>query len=243
MSSNQVYFITGANRGLGFGLTKAYAARPDTIVFATARDPSKATELNEFAATHKNVHIIRLTADSETDAAAAAKEVSKITDGIDVVIANAGISKFYGSGLKTPISEVEEHFRVNTLGPLIIFQALHPLLKARQTRKFVTISSGAASIGQIVPLPLTAYGASKAAVNFITRRLYSEHLDEGFVIFLLSPGMVQTDMGDFGAKQVGMEKAPLTIAQSVEGQVKIIDTAGKNEAGRFWSYDGTEYPW
>jgi norsolorinic acid ketoreductase len=243
MSSNQVYFITGANRGLGLGLAKAYAARPDIILFVTARDPSKATELNELAASNKNVHVLRLAADSEADAAAAAQEVSRLTGGVDVVIGNAGIMNHSGTGLTTPISAVEEHYRVNTLGPLILFQALYPLLKERQTRKFVAISSGAASITDIVPLPILAYGASKAATNFIARRLHSEHLAEGFVIFALSPGWVKTEMGNRGAAAAGMAEAPLTIEESIAGQVKVIDNAGENESGRFLSYDGTEYKW
>jgi norsolorinic acid ketoreductase len=243
MTSNQVYFITGANRGLGLGLTRAYAERPNITVFATARNVSKATELNELAATHPNVHVLRLASDSEADAAAAAKEVSRLTGGIDVVIANAGIMNHTGPGVTTPISVMEEHYQINTLGPLILFQALYPLLKERQTRKFVFISTGAASITDIVPLAITAYGASKAALNFIARRLYSEHKEEGFVIFPLSPGFVQTDMGKAGAASVGLEKAPVTIEESITGQVKLIDESGENEAGRFMSYDGTEYRW
>jgi norsolorinic acid ketoreductase len=236
---SKVYFITGANRGLGLGLTKAYASQPDTIVFATARDPSKATELNRL----KNVHVLRLASGSQEDAASAAKEVSAVTGGLDVVIANAGISKYFGPGVTTPISEVEEHFRINTIGPLVLFQALYPLLKARKTRKFIIVSSGAASITENMPLAITAYGASKAAVNYIARRLHSEHISEGFVIFPLSPGWVQTEMGNSAAAASGMQEAPVTIEDSIAGQVKIIESAGKNESGRFWSYDGSEYKW
>jgi norsolorinic acid ketoreductase len=245
MSSNTVYFITGANRatGLGFGLVKAFASRPNTIVFATARNPSTATELTDLAKQNPNIHVLKLAVDSESDTKRVAAEVQRLTGGIDVVIANAGILNYTGSGLETPIAAVEEHFRINTLSPLILFQALYPLLKARQTRKFVVVSTQAASIKDIMPLAVTAYGASKAALNFITRRLHSEHLEEGFVIIPLNPGWVATDMGNAGAKSVGMEKAPLTVEQSVEGQVKVIDGAGKEESGRFWSFDGEELAW
>jgi norsolorinic acid ketoreductase len=243
MSSNQVYFITGGNRGLGLGFAKAYAARPDSTVFVTARDPSKATELNELAASHKNVHVLRLAADSEADAAAAAKEVSQLTGGIDVVIANAGIGNYHGPGVTTPISTVEEHFRVNTLGPLILFQALYPLLKERQTRKFIIISSTAGSITDMMPIPALAYGASKAATNFIARKLHSEHLAEGFVIFPVHPGWVRTDMGNRGAAAAGIAEAPITIEESVTRLVKMIDNAGEDQSGRFLSYDETENKW
>jgi NAD(P)-dependent dehydrogenase (short-subunit alcohol dehydrogenase family) len=58
----------------------------------------------------------------------------------------------------------------------------------RQTRKFAVISTGASSIGRIFPLPVTAYGTSKAAVNFIARSLNHEHNAEGFVIFPIRSG-------------------------------------------------------
>jgi norsolorinic acid ketoreductase len=245
MSSNTVYFITGANRatGLGFGLVKAFASRPNTVVFATARNPDTATELTDLAKANPNVHVLKLAVDSEADTKRVAAEVERITGGIDVVIANAGILSYTGSGLQTPIAAVEEHFRINTLGPLILFQALYPLLKARQTRKFFVVSSGAGSIKDIMPLAITAYGSSKAALNYITRRLHSEHLEEGFVIIPLSPGWVATDMGNAAATSVGIEKAPLTVEQSVAGQVKLIDNAGKEDSGRFWSFDGEEIAW
>ena len=46
-SSTVVYFITGANRanGIGFGLTEELAKRPNTLVYATARDAAKADAL------------------------------------------------------------------------------------------------------------------------------------------------------------------------------------------------------
>ena len=243
MSSNTVYFITGANRGLGLGLVKAYSSKQNTTVFATIRNPDAATELIDLAKRNPNVHILKLAVDSESDARAAAAEVERLSGGIDVVIANAGILNYTGSGLQTPIAAVEEHFRINTLGPLILFQSLYPLLKARSARKFVVVSTKAASIKDIVPLAITAYGSSKAALNFIARRLHSEHLEEGFVVIPLSPGWVATDMGNAGARSVGMEKAPLTVEESVRGMVKVIDGVGKEESGRFWSFDGGELDW
>jgi norsolorinic acid ketoreductase len=138
---------------------------------------------------------------------------------------------------------LEEHLRVNTIGPVIIFQALFPLLLQRQTRKFVPISTGAASIGVQFPPPLTAYGSSKAALNYITKSIHKEHSEEGLIAFPIHPGMVDTDMGKGAAHLFGLERLPMTPAESAEAVYNIVDTATAERSGKFMSYDGTEIPW
>jgi norsolorinic acid ketoreductase len=141
---------------------------------------------------------------------------------LDVVIANAGIANHWGPGASTPIQELESHFRINTVGPLILFQAVLPLLSRSTVPKFVTVSTAVGSIGeqQNYPLPSTAYGTSKAALNYLTRKLHFEH--PNIVIYPISPGWVQTEMGTPIAKGVGMEDAPVTIADCVAGVTKSV---------------------
>jgi NAD(P)-dependent dehydrogenase (short-subunit alcohol dehydrogenase family) len=106
--SPTVYLVSGANRGIGesnpaqsaklsltsalpgLGLVKALATRPDTVVFAGARNPSSANALGELAKTQKNVHVLKLTSCDETDNRAAAAEIKRIAGALHVVIANAG---------------------------------------------------------------------------------------------------------------------------------------------------------
>jgi NAD(P)-dependent dehydrogenase (short-subunit alcohol dehydrogenase family) len=71
-----------------------------------------------------------------------------------------------------------------------------------------------------VPLKSTAYGASKAAVNYIVRKIHFEN--PGLIAFPISPGWVQTDMGNHGATSHGMEKAPITIDQSIAGMLDKV---------------------
>jgi hypothetical protein len=82
--------VSGANRGIGYALAAAIAARSNTIVFAGARDPA-AQSLKDLAAKHPNVHPVKLTSGDEADNAAAAAEIQKTAGHIDVIIANAGI--------------------------------------------------------------------------------------------------------------------------------------------------------
>jgi NAD(P)-dependent dehydrogenase (short-subunit alcohol dehydrogenase family) len=71
------------------------------------------------------------------------------------------------------------NLQVNTLGPLVLFQAVYPLLKATTASpKFIAISSFAGSIGSMslgMSVKSIAYGTSKAALNFVMRKLHHEN--------------------------------------------------------------------
>jgi NAD(P)-dependent dehydrogenase (short-subunit alcohol dehydrogenase family) len=68
--------------------------------------------------------------------------------------------------------------KVNVNGPLVLFQTVYPLLKASTpSPKFMAISSiaGSITIAPGFPYKSIAYGASKAALNFVVRKLHSEN--------------------------------------------------------------------
>jgi norsolorinic acid ketoreductase len=238
----QAWFISGANRGIGLELAKIAVDR-GYIVFAGVRIPSKAVVLNNLAAKNPNVHIVKLESVSVSDAHAAAEVVEKVSGGLDVVIANAGIANNWQPVTEIDLSSLDDHYQVNAVGPIILFQALYPLLAKRQTRKFVTVSTMGASIERTIPVPSTVYGSSKAALNYITRSIHKEHSPEGFIVFPIHPGMVDTDMGQSAAPLFGMEKLPMSAFQSAEAVFNVVDRATAEQSGRFMSYDGTELPW
>jgi norsolorinic acid ketoreductase len=61
---------------------------------------------------------------------------------------------------------------------------------------------------------------------------------------LMEDSWVQTDMGNTGAKTLGMEKAEVEVNVSVSGMIKVIDAANReNTSGKFMYYDGTSKPW
>lgn len=74
--------------------------------------------------------------------------------------------------------EFIETIKVNALGPLVLFQAVHHLLKkANGAGKFVVITSAQGSIADMIPGRSGAYGVSKAAVNALSVKLQEENQD------------------------------------------------------------------
>ncbi|KAI9840234.1 MAG: hypothetical protein M1837_001817 [Sclerophora amabilis] len=242
------YFITGANRGIGEGLVKAYLARPNTTVVGSVRDPSAAGSKALYdlpKGQDSRLVLVKIESTSETDPAAAVEVLeSHGISQLDVVVANAGISQNFDEIAKLDIQDLKEHIAVNAIGPVVLFQAVWPLLQKSAQPKFVVITSAAASIGAMehVPFTLGAYGSSKAMLNYLICRIHFEN--ENLIAFPVHPGFVQTDMGNAGARQFGMAEASNTIKESIDGVVSKIDTATKGEtSGKFLSFDGTPMMW
>ncbi|KAF7343890.1 NAD(P)-binding protein [Mycena venus] len=246
MSSKIVYLISGANRGIGYGLASTIAARPNTIVFAGARNPAAQT-LTDLAAKYPNVHPLKLTSADKTDNEAAIAQIGKIAGQLDVIIASAGIASHFGPLATTPLPAFHEHFEVNTLGPVVLFQAAHTLLLASPTGSpvFAVISSIVGSMGHFLSISATPYGMSKAAANFLVKTLDAEH--PSLVTMAIEPGWVATDMGNVGVERngLGLSQAPVTVEESVTGIMSRIDGATKEKSsGKFWNFRvGQDKPW
>ncbi|KAF2805676.1 NAD(P)-binding protein [Mytilinidion resinicola] len=247
MSTNTVVLITGANRGIGHALTAEYLSRPHTTLIAAVRDPkanSKALETLP-KGTGSTLLTVKIDSLSPTDAKAAIAALPPSFPHIDLVIANAGVTVF-NPVLDITVDEYLYHQNINVLGPLLLFQATWPLLQKSAAPKFIVISSSLGSVkaGPEWGMPSGAYGASKASINYLTRKLHFEH--ERLVALPICPGWTQTDMGNesaavFRAAEGGL--APVTLEDSIRGVVKEIDGAIRTEEGRFACYDHKDVAW
>jgi len=234
--------ISGANRGLGLGLAEAYARRPDHTVILAVRNPAAVPKIQ--CAEGSKTIVIKI--DAATNDAKKGIEELKTKFGVnklDIVIANAAIME--ESVADSPIAEIdpaafEKHWRVNVLGSLLLFQATVPLMPPGG--KFIWMSSGASIIDRVPDKRDAGYGITKSAMNYLAR--YSHYETPHLIIFSISPGWVQTDMGNKAAVVAGKEKAPLTVQESVAGMIKVIDNATKEkESGLHMRYDGSVSKW
>ncbi|ORY24891.1 hypothetical protein BCR39DRAFT_486013, partial [Naematelia encephala] len=170
-----VYLVTGANRGIGFGLVKLLAGRPDAFVYAAVRNPTKSAELVDLANSFKNIRVLKADVVDEKELKAAAQIIANESGHIDVIFANAGISEGFNKVAAAPLETYRKNFDVNTLGTVATFLATYKLLEKTKRPEggvFFAVSTKLGSIGDGIPfIDAATYGASKAALNYIVKRI------------------------------------------------------------------------
>ena len=133
---------------------------------------------------------MKIDSSSETDAATAVKDLQSTHDiqKLDVVVANAGHGVAYDHVATARGADLVATLSVNTVGPILLFQAVLPLLQRSSRPVFVVMSSNAGSMGGMTDgkMPALSYGASKAMINFVIRKLHFEH--EDIIAFPFHPG-------------------------------------------------------
>lgn len=226
-----VVLITGANRGIGLALVKAYAGRRDKV-FAAVRSTSDRTELDEFAAAHpKWVDIIEMDVADPAEIGRVRRKLE--AEPIDVLINNAGISgPDRQSATDMDFDGLSEAFNINTIAPLRIANAFLPNVKAAKG-KIITLSSQMGATG--ASSDSLAYRVSKQAVNRLMRALATELKPQGIPVLIVHPGWVKTDMGGEGA--------PLMPEDSAAQLLKLIDKLDLASTGRFLAWNGKELAW
>ncbi|ROW04733.1 hypothetical protein VMCG_04816 [Cytospora schulzeri] len=229
--SGKIYLITGANRGIGRGLFDHYVARPNITVIAAVRNVEIAQGLlSVHRGENTKVIITKIDSASKTDPYDAVKDIeAKGVDHIDVIISSAGIAKM-NTIEDIPLEDFEEVLQVNALSVMILYKATLPLLrKASHPARFAFISAAGGSLNDMpkYPYPNISYVASKALANVIVVKAGMEN--DWLIALCIHPGLVQTDLGNEGARAFGFEKAPLTLEESSKNTAHIIDHATKKD--------------
>ena len=181
-------------QGLGKALVESYLTKPDNVVIAAVRDPTHTSSKSLYAipkSPSSTLIVVKVDSISETDAATAVSQMQSRhnVQALDVVIANAGIARVFPKVDEAHMSDLLEHYQVNAIGTMLLYQATLPLLKrSHRSAKFVVMSSSAGTIEDQdkVPVPNAAYGPSKAALNWIVRKIHLEN--ENLIAFPMHPG-------------------------------------------------------
>ena len=220
--------VIGASRGLGLGLAKQFSSEGWQVI-ATVRNSQQADALDQ-------IPRVRLETLDMTDAASV-DALAKRLEGtqLDVLFVNAGVAGPQDKPA-TQVSEAEvgQLFFTNAVAPLRLAEQLRPAVNPERG-VIVFMSSVLGSVETGPGMGMSLYGASKAALNHMTRTFVSELGETGLTVLSMHPGWVKTDMGG--------DQAPLDIETSTRGMVEQVTRALGRGGHHYLDYKGDQLPW
>ena len=231
--SDVVVLITGANRGIGFELTRQYLIN-GCIVIATCRDKSRAVELTSLNDKYSGklfIESMDIACDKQIEQLA--NKLSEQNLIIDLIVNNAGYLDRENQSIRSiNYAEAEMSLKVNSLGPLYLTHCLLPLLNRNRLSKIAIVSSAMGSLSQEQVVSWYGYRMSKAAANMLAVNLSKELVSDNIAVVAVHPGWVQTDMGGNSAKE--------NVNDSALGIMKVVSHLSISHSGTFYDFSGDE---
>jgi NAD(P)-dependent dehydrogenase (short-subunit alcohol dehydrogenase family) len=190
--------ITGATSGIGRAAAEQFGDQGAEVI-VTGRDEMRGREV--VAAIESAGGRARFIA-ADISQPGGAQQLADAAGEVDVLVNNAGIFPF-GASHEIPLEDVTAVLDFNVVTPFALVAALVPGMVQRGGGAIVNVSTMVASFG----LPgMSAYGASKAALELLTKAWAAEYGPAGVRVNAVSPGPTRTPgtvaMGEEGIKQL-----------------------------------------
>jgi NAD(P)-dependent dehydrogenase (short-subunit alcohol dehydrogenase family) len=205
--SNKTALVTGASRGIGRATAIALADAGARVLVHYGKSQKEADSVVEAIRKNRgNAEAIGVDLVAPQAASELATKVRNIVgDRLDIVVANAGISKA-GRIEDHTIADFDILFATNVRAPFFLVQQLLPLL-GEGSSVIVTTSLAArvspGSPGQAGAPSLPAYAATKGALETLVKHWASLLGPRGIRVNAVAPGVIETDMSNFTKTEAG----------------------------------------
>jgi NADP-dependent 3-hydroxy acid dehydrogenase YdfG len=183
-----IIMITGASSGIGAATARAASQAGARLVLLARREERIAKYAGELG----NALAVRCDVTDKDQVAAAIRRAEDAYGRVDALINNAG------QGLEAAIEDIEiDDFKdilaLNLVAPLIMMQAVLPLMRAQGGGSIVNVSSGVT----FYPRPHSgAYNSAKAGLNMLSSVARAELADQGIVVSTMLPFVTATEFND-----------------------------------------------
>ena len=228
--------VTGSTSGIGRAAAERFG-RGGALVLVTGRDETRGRAVvAAIEAEGGQARFIAADLSQPDGAAQLAAEAGEV----DVLVNNAGIFPF-GASHEIPIEQVRAVFDFNVLTPFALVAALVPGMVQRHRGAIINVSTMVASFGNP---GMSAYGASKAALELLTKAWAAEYGPEGVRVNAVAPGPTRTPGTDGAGDLIDSLAAtlPLRRAAAAEEIASTITYLASDEAsfitGAVLSVDG-----
>ena len=178
-ASPRVVFVTGGNRGIGLAIARSFAATGDTVVISYRSGVAP-----------EGLHGVTMDVTSQESVDAAFAEIESKYGSVDVLVANAGITKD-GLTMRMSESDFQEVVNTNLTGAFRTAQKASTAMMKKRSGRVIFIGSVVALLGYAGQ---ANYAATKSGLVGMARSLAREYGSRGLTFNVIAPGFVETDM-------------------------------------------------
>ncbi len=199
--SGKTALVTGASRGIGRAIALALAkAGAQVLVHYSSGEAAAAAVVAEIRQAGGRAEKVAADLRAPDGPHALATRVRAIVgDRLDILVANAGISKA-ATIEETTVEDFDDLFAVNVRAPYFLVQQLLPTLCKDSSIVLLSSLAAHATVGR-----LSAYAATKGAIDTLVKHFASALGDRGIRVNAVAPGVVDTDMSDFVRSDAGRD--------------------------------------
>jgi 3-oxoacyl-[acyl-carrier protein] reductase len=191
--ANKTAVVTGASRGMGRATALALAALGARVIVHYGRNADEAKSVvDEIRSAGGRADAVGADLSAADGAHILAAEVRNLVgDRLDIVVANAGISK--AASIETiTVKDFDNLFAVNVRAPYFLVQQLLPILANDGSVVFLSSLGAHTAVGM-----LSAYAATKGAIDTLVKYLAASLGARGIRVNAVAPGVIDTDMSSF----------------------------------------------
>ncbi len=240
--------IVGGGQGIGLGFVRQLLAKTDTDhVYATYRRIESATEL--LAIDNPKLHCLQMDITDESQIAAVIQAIQAETKTLNYVINSVGVLHEGEMQPEKSLRHINSeqllrYFQVNSIGAMLLFKQVQPLLKHDARSILATISAKVGSIGDNQIGGWYGYRASKAALNMFIRTTAIEYKRTcpNAILVALHPGTTDTRLSLPFQRNVPAEKL-FSVDRTVSQLFTVMDGLTPTDSGEFFSWDGSKIAW
>ncbi|WP_250456149.1 SDR family oxidoreductase [Caballeronia sp. ATUFL_M2_KS44] len=193
--------VTGASRGIGRAIALALGKAGARVLvhFGSAEDAADAVVEAIRAAGGSADKIAADLRASDGPHELAERVRALAGDRLDVLVANAGISKAAAIE-ETTVQDFDDLFAVNVRAPYFLVQQLLPMFGEGSSVVLLSSLAARSAVNN-----LSAYAATKGAIDTLVRHFASELGERGIRVNAIAPGVVETDMSNFARTDAGRD--------------------------------------
>jgi NAD(P)-dependent dehydrogenase (short-subunit alcohol dehydrogenase family) len=247
-SLSKTALIVGGGQGIGLGFVRQLLAQSDVDrVYATYRRVASATEL--LAIDHPQLRCLQMDITDESQIAAVIQAIQAETKTLHYVINSVGVLHEGEMQPEKSLRQINSdqllrYFQVNSIGAMLLFKQVQPLLKHGDRSILATISAKVGSIGDNQLGGWYGYRASKTALNMFIRTTAIEYKRTcpHAILVALHPGTTDTNLSLPFQRNVPPEKL-FTVDRTVSQLLTVMDGLAPTDSGEFFSWDGSRIVW